>query len=102
MEKFTLALAQGLEKGSKFLLSNQEEASFLQLAEVKPMGGNAQFEQFSLFFKGALERCLPQDVYKLQHDTLDEVLWMLVPVGRTEDGFLYEAVFSVLKDETLV
>ena len=49
---------------------------------------------FSLFFTG--EPKLPQAMYPIQHEALgaDPVQIFIVPVGKVEGGFEYEAVFT--------
>lgn len=52
-------------------------------------------QPFSLYFRGPLEPPLPQRIYPLEHPNFAEPLEIfLVPVGRNDDGFEYEAVFS--------
>lgn len=51
-------------------------------------------EQFSLIFKGPPEPYLAQQTYALKHPTLGQIDLFLVPVGKQEDGFLYEAYFN--------
>lgn len=53
---------------------------------------------FSLLFKASDGR-LPQANYTLSHPKLGETDLFLVPLQRKRDGFLYEAVFNLLKDE---
>lgn len=48
---------------------------------------------FSLFFHGPVS--LPQQIYRMTHDTLADPLDIfLVPVGREENALVYEAVFT--------
>ena len=49
---------------------------------------------FSLRFAGPAEPFLPQRTYTLQHETLGTLEIFLVPIGRTANGFIYEAVFT--------
>ncbi len=73
----------------------------LELAEV--VGFNmltheqGEVERFSLFFYGPGDRFLPQHVYRLAHDRLGEQDIFIVPVGRDQRGYRYEAVFSFYK-----
>jgi Domain of unknown function (DUF6916) len=55
-------------------------------------------ERFSLFFAGPPEPFLPQAIYSLSHDKLGSLDIFLVPIGRNEKGFSYEAVFNYFKD----
>lgn len=56
-----------------------------------------RMERFSVFFEGPLATPLPQQTYLLQHEQMDEFEIFLVPVGRSENGFRYEAVFNYFK-----
>ena len=52
-------------------------------------------QPFSLTFRGPVESPLTQKIYSLTHDALGESLPIfLVPVGRNEKGFEYEAIFT--------
>jgi hypothetical protein len=50
-------------------------------------------EQFTLLFRGPLDRFFEQNTYDLGHDVLGLEPIFIVPVGRQADGFLYQAVF---------
>lgn len=49
---------------------------------------------FSLIFRGPLEHPLAQKTYPFSHPALGNFDLFIVPVGRDEAGFLYEAVFN--------
>jgi hypothetical protein len=50
---------------------------------------------FSLLFAGPSAPFLEQKIYRLRHPQFGEPLDIfLVPISRTADGFIYEAVFS--------
>ncbi len=52
-------------------------------------------QPFSLVFRGPGTALLPQRIYALAHPAFAEPLEIfLVPVGRSGEGFDYEAVFS--------
>ena len=52
-------------------------------------------DSFSLYFLGPPNVLLPQSVYPLRHDEIDEPLHIfIVPIGKTPEGFRYEAVFT--------
>lgn len=79
-----------------------EEPIELELAEVKSYLSKANeqsgMERFSAFFYGPGNRCLPQHVYRLEHDRMGAFEVFLVPIGREERGFSYEAVFNYFKE----
>ena len=57
-------------------------------------------EQFALLFHGPQNPFLPQGIYRLKHERLGEFEIFLVPVGRTQNGFQYEAVFNRLLEQS--
>ena len=73
----------------------------LELLEVQGYAGSPEeqsgMERFSVFFKGSEATPLPQQTYLLQHEPMGEFEIFLVPVGRDENGFRYEAVFNYFK-----
>jgi hypothetical protein len=50
--------------------------------------------QFSLIFVGTPGEVLPQHIYPLRHPQMGTLEIFLVPIGRTEAGTEYEAVFA--------
>lgn len=72
----------------------------LELIEVnaypnkdKP-GEQGGMERFSIVFRGPAEIFLPQGTYKVTHEGMGDFALFLVPIGRDEGGFRYEAVFN--------
>lgn len=53
---------------------------------------------FSLLFH-CTGPAIPQHTCRLQHTRFGALDLFLVPIQRKRDGFLYEAVFNLLKDE---
>ena len=68
----------------------------LELTEVKEHPSSPRQEMFSLFFSGAPDALLPQNTYHLEHERLGALDMFLVPVGKDEKGFIYEALFNRL------
>ena len=66
----------------------------LELVELTEGTSSPRHEQFALLFRGPLETFLQQAIYQLEHETLGELEMFLVPVGRGQNGFQYEAVFN--------
>jgi L-ascorbate metabolism protein UlaG (beta-lactamase superfamily) len=66
----------------------------LELIEVLGTISTPRQEQFSIFFRGTPDYLLPQSTYQMEHEKLGEIDIFLVPVGREQDGFRYEAVFN--------
>lgn len=69
----------------------------LELIEVSEVKERVNQVSFSILFLGPAEGMLPQHTYTLQQDTLGEFDLFLVPVGRQERGFEYQAVFNQFK-----
>jgi hypothetical protein len=65
--------------------------------KVNDKGAAGPYEQFSLLFSGSADRFLPQGLYAVEHPSVGSALWMLVPVGEDENGYVYEAAFSIPK-----
>jgi hypothetical protein len=66
----------------------------LELVRVEDLGSDADQEQFSLIFRGPSEVMLKQHIFALQHDVVGHLDLFLVPIGREDGGFLYEAVVN--------
>ncbi|MGH9841959.1 MAG: DUF6916 family protein [Blastocatellia bacterium] len=73
-----------------------EPATELQLIEAKDHSTPRQ-EMFSLVFHGPREPFLAQQNYPIHHDRLGAFDLFLVPIGKDEEGFRYEAVFNRLR-----
>jgi hypothetical protein len=69
-------------------------AAELELIEVVETTATPRQQQFSLFFRGPLEYLLPQGTYHMEHEKMGAIDLFIVPVGREQDGFRYEAVFN--------
>ena len=68
----------------------------LKLARVVKLSQTAQQEAFSLLFHGPATHYIAQGIHKLSHEQLGEIDIFLVPVGKNQDGFEYEAIFNRL------
>ena len=68
----------------------------LKLVQVVRRTKTAQYEAFSLLFHGPAAHFIPQGIHKINHTQLGEVDLFLVPVGKNDNGFEYEAVFNRL------
>lgn len=73
----------------------------LELVEVKGYESKDHeergLERFSIFFSGPADFLLPQYTYALTHEKMGKFDLFLVPIGRGEAGFRYEAVFNYRK-----
>ena len=82
---------------------NVENPIELELTEVKGYPSKAHeqigMERFSAFFRGPNDRYLGQSLYSIDHERMGTFDLFLVPVGRDEKGFRYEAVFNYFKND---
>jgi hypothetical protein len=73
----------------------------LELVEVTSYHAGAQeqsgMERFSLIFYGPGDIYMPQYNYPLEHERMGALKIFIVPIGRDERGFRYEAVFNNLR-----
>jgi hypothetical protein len=81
---------------SQFQIAGEEKVE-LELTSATDHS-NAQLEQFSLIFTGAVSPYLPQRLYALSHPHMGNVELFLVPVGPDQTGMRYEAAFSRFVD----
>lgn len=84
---------------TKFRVVETDEPLELELVEANEINISGNQEIFSLVFLGPDDKFLPQKLYDLEHDTLGRGLIFLVPVGKVERGFSYEAVFNRMKKD---
>ncbi|HEY9403908.1 MAG TPA: hypothetical protein VIQ24_14680 [Pyrinomonadaceae bacterium] len=84
---------------TKFRLGvGTEKMVELELVEVQAHGDvTGQTERFSVFFRGPLDRFLPQSTYRMEHEALGGTEIFIVPVRRDDAGFYYEAAFNRVK-----
>jgi len=54
----------------------------------------AQEGRFSLVFAGPLDQFLPQRTYLFEHEKLGAFDLFIVPIGKDQNGFHYEAIFN--------
>jgi hypothetical protein len=87
------SFAENLNTKFRIPFENSTTAE-LELIEVVGTMSTPRQEQFSLFFRGPLEYLLPQSTYHMEHDKMGAMDIFIVPVGREQEGFRYEAVFN--------
>ena len=90
--------------GTNFHVKSADRECELELIEVKgyvsqqvEQGG---MERFSVFFVGPHDPFLPQQVYRLEHESMGEFELFLVPIAGDEKSYRYEAVFNYFKSES--
>ena len=67
------------------------EMELVEVSETREHGGT---ESFSLVFLAPPDAPVLQNVFPVEHKTLGRMDLFLVPVGRSERGVQYEAVFN--------
>lgn len=78
------------------IVLGSSQTTEIELVQVADLGSTPYQEQFYLQFHGPVEVFLPQQVYRLAHETLGEADLFLVPIGHWQDGYRYEALFNRL------
>jgi hypothetical protein len=73
------------------------EALDLVLTEVTELKTSPVQEQFSIIFRGPLEKFLGQGLRQFEHDELGHFQLFLVPIKQDDNGFYYESVFNRLR-----
>jgi hypothetical protein len=87
------AFAENLNTKFRIPLNSSSPAE-IELIEVMEARSTPRQQQFSLFFRGPLEYFLPQGTYHMEHEKLGPLDLFIVPVGKEQEGFRYEAVFN--------
>jgi hypothetical protein len=72
------------------------EVSDLRTAAVKKSPAMRGRECFSTVFLGPRKAPLKQDTYTVEHTALGKFPVLIVPVGESEQGLYYEAIFNRL------
>lgn len=68
----------------------------LMMTKVVEHAKSEHQEAFSVFFLGPADRFMPQGTRKIKNEQLGELEVFLVPVGKTDNGFEYEAAFNYM------
>ena len=76
---------------------DEANAVDLVLADVSELRLSPKQEQFSVVFHGPLEVFLGQGLRQLEHDEMGQFNLFLVPIGKDDNSYSYEAVFNRLK-----
>jgi hypothetical protein len=85
---------------SKFTVRRSDSALLeLELMEATahqsaPKTDQDQVGTFSLIFTGPLDQFLTQRTYRFEHEKLGAFDLFIVPIGKDQSSFHYEAVFN--------
>jgi hypothetical protein len=98
MTKFTTS-AFSRHLGSTFRMRGASLASPVaaELIDVTKQAVNASLEQFSILFRVNQADMLAQGTYSFEHAEMGEFDLFIVPVGRDDQGYCYEASFAYLR-----
>ena len=66
----------------------------LELIEAGGPRASGSDDTFSIVFRGPSDAFLPQATYRFGHDAFGAFDLFIVPVGRDQAGYRYEAVFN--------
>lgn len=83
--------------GGRFGLSDfPEQNVWLTLTAVEVREDSHAVENFSLIFSGPEQPFLPQATYRLYQEGFEPFEIFLVPISKSGQGYLYEAVFNLI------
>jgi len=98
LDELTIDSFEPLVGSSFWLLTGAHKIELRLQRAAKVMESEAarlKRNPFSLIFLGPGSIFLEQKIYRVTHDTLTDPLDIfLVPIGKEDGGFLYEAVFA--------
>lgn len=83
---------------TRFQFRDEAGEHVLELVEVSGESNSPKFEYFSLVFRGESNKVLAQRTYQAQHDAMGAFDLFITPIGRSEQGTMYQAVFNRLLD----
>ena len=93
----TTATAADFEElvGQRFSVSEVDDCELLlDQVDVLVKQDESPRQPFALVFKGEHAEPLQQQTFELRNADVGTLQLFLVPVGPTEGGFLYEAIFN--------
>jgi hypothetical protein len=99
LENFSLATFAGhIGDGFRLEMTGAEAVS-LSLVRAQALGSEASTRAggrapFSLEFSGPATPVFPQATYHFSHATIGEFDMFIVPIGPTDGGMRYEAIFT--------
>ena len=88
---------------TRFYIQLEDRRVELELAKV--MGDKSGMEKiagvdrFALYFWGPGDFYLPQRSYRMEHEALGDLEIFIVPVGRRDNRYEYEAIFSQMEKQ---
>src|SRR5258705_11907722 len=77
---------------------DEQRAVEVELTEVYDLKLFPQQEQFAITFRGPLNMFLGQGLRPFTHEQMGQFELFLVPIGKDEQGYNYEAVFNRIRE----
>ena len=72
----------------------------LELIKVSEIKVYPQQEEFAIEFRGPLDLFLTQGIFIFKHEQIGQFEIFIVPIGKDEQGFKYEAVFNRVRNSS--
>ncbi|MCW5851463.1 MAG: hypothetical protein KIT87_15420 [Anaerolineae bacterium] len=69
----------------------------VELVHLTDAPSSPAVESFALLFRGPLSAFLGQGMFRFEHEQMGAADLFIVPVGRDQTGYYYEAVFNRLR-----
>jgi hypothetical protein len=83
---------------SKFQVQLDENTPVeLELTDISEIKLHPQQEEFTIVFRGPLDRFLGQGARNFTHEKMGQFELFIVPIRQDAQGFYYEAVFNRLR-----
>ena len=100
MPEFRQAMFEGHLDTEFQVMEDAKVICTLRLAELNAQTRTPKQETFSLLFLGPLDVFLGQGTRRVRHNALGEFEIFLVPIGKGNAGFQFEAVFNLLLESS--
>lgn len=81
---------------TEFQVERDNQQIQLFLTEISELKKTERQEQFSIVFRGPLDRALSQGLHRFRHAQMGEFELFIVPIKRGVEEYQYEAVFNRL------
>lgn len=85
---------------AKFKVTNFAENIEIELTEVSPAPGSEDYESFTLLFTSPPEFFLDQSLYNIASERFGSGEIFIVPIQKTNENYVYQAVFNRLRKQT--
>lgn len=83
---------------TRFQVDRDGEHIELLLIEVSKLRQSKGQEQFSIVFRGPVDKPMAQGIRQFRHSDMSGFELFIVPIKQDEEGYQYEAVFNRFKE----